>query len=241
MGERDRVASLVPSRFVPSGVLLLSAGAVVLFAPVVRADSTSPSASVTRPVVYLQAGFSTASPHMRGATAGGSVILHPDRRLAIEGSGAYLDRGEGSSALSLSAGLIVNLVSTEEKAVPYLVAGGGLFRASFDTRNARFSGPAPSGEMGTGRYRHVMEGEPPGWDLGELPPFYSDRVETLIAREGRSGRGSFNDPALSAGAGVRIRLGRSWSARQDARAQLLMRRGEVYTVWVFTIHVGRGF
>jgi len=42
----------VPSRFVPSGVLLLSAGAVVLFAPVVRADSTSPSASVTRPVVY---------------------------------------------------------------------------------------------------------------------------------------------------------------------------------------------
>jgi hypothetical protein len=95
--------------------------------------------------------------------------------------------------------------------------------------------------MGRGRYRHVMQGQPPGWDLGELPPFYSDRVESLIAAEGRNGSQSFNDPAVSIGVGVRIRLGRSWSARQDARAQLLMRSGEVYPVWVFTIHLGRGF
>jgi hypothetical protein len=95
--------------------------------------------------------------------------------------------------------------------------------------------------MGIRRYRHVMQGQPPGWDLGELPPFYSDRVEGLIAAEGRNGSRSFNDPAVSIGVGVRIRLGRSWSARQDARAQLLMRSGEVYPVWVFTIHLGRGF
>ena len=228
-------------RFVRCSVLLLSAGAVMAFAPPARAEATSRPGTDRRPAFYLQAGFSTASPHVRGATVGGSLLADLNRRLAVEGSAAYLDRGAGAWAASLSASLLLNLVSRNERAVPYLVAGGGLYRASFDTRNARFSGPALSGEMGTGRYRHVMEGEPPGWDLGELPPFYSDRVETLIAREGRGGRGSFNDPALSVGAGVRIRLGRGWSARQDARAQLLMRRGEVYTVWVFTIHVGRGF
>ncbi len=172
---------------------------------------------------------------------GGTLLVDVNRRLAVEGSGAYLDRGAGASAASLSVGLVLNLVSRDETAVPYLVAGGGLYRASFDTRNARFSGPAPSGEMGIRRYRHVMQGQPPGWDLGELPPFYSDRVEGLIAAEGRNGSRSFNDPAVSIGVGVRIRLGRSWSARQDARAQLLMRSGEFYPVWVFTIHLGRGF
>jgi hypothetical protein len=178
---------------------------------------------------------------MSGATAGGSVIVRQGRRLAFEGGAAYLNRGEGASALSLSAGVILNLLSTEEKAVPYIVGGGGVLRASFDTRNPRFSGAARSGEMGAGRYRHVMDGAPPGWDLGELPPFYGDRVQTLIARDGRTGRASFSDPALTLGAGVRVRLGRSWLAGQDARALLIMRSGSVYTLWTVTIHLGRSF
>ena len=220
---------------------LLSAAAVMAFATLARAEASARPGSDHRPAFYLQAGFATASPHVRGATVGGSLLVDVNQRLTVEGSGAYVDRGVGASATSLSVGLVLNLVSRDEAAVPYLVAGGGLYRASFDTRNARFSGPAPSGEMGIRRYRHVMQGQPPGWDLGELPPFYSDRVESLIAAEGRNGSQSFNDPAVSIGVGVRIRLGRSWSARQDARAQLLMRSGEVYPVWVFTIHLGRGF
>ena len=63
----------------------------------------------------------------------------------------------------------------------------------------------------------------------------------MIAREGRSGRRSFDDPALNLGAGMRIRLGKRWSLRQDARAQLVMRDGEVYSVGLFTIQAGRGF
>lgn len=222
-------------------VPLLCAAAVAACAPLARAEAASTPGSDHRPAFYLQAGFATASPHVRGATVGGSLLVDVTRRLAVEGSGAYLDRGAGASAASLSVGLVLNLLLSDETALPYLVVGGGLYRASFDTRNPRFSGPAPSGEMGIRRYRHVMAGQPPGWDLGELPPFYSDRVEGLIAAEGRNGSRSFNDPAVSIGVGVRIRLGRSWSARQDARAQLLMRSGEVYPVWVFTIHLGRGF
>lgn len=222
-------------------VPLLCAAAVAACAPLARAEAASTPGSDRRPAFYLQAGFATASPHVRGATLGGSLLVDLNPRLAVEGSGMYMDRGVGASAASLSADLLLNLVSRDESGVPYLLAGGGLFRASFDTRNARFSGPAPSGEMGRGRYRHVMEGQPPGWDLGEVPQFYSDRVETLIAQEGRSGSRSFNDPALSVGAGVRIRVGRSWSARQDARALLLIRSGRVYPVWVLTIHLGRGY
>jgi len=232
---------MVPECFARNGCLVLAAAALLGFPSVVGADSVSPSASGLGPELHVQTGLSTASPHMSGATAGGSVILHPDRRLAFEGSGAYLNRGDGASALSLSAGLILNLVPTEEKAVPYIVGAGGLLRASFDTRNPRFSGAARSGEMGVGRYRHVMAGAPPGWDLGELPPFYGDRVQALIARDGRTGRASFADAAVTLGTGVRVRFGRGWLAGQDARALLVLRSGSVYTLWVVTIHVGRAF
>ena len=232
---------MVPNGLVRTGARVLAAAALVGFPSVVAGDSASPYASVPGPELHLQTGLSTASPHMSGGTAGGSVILHEGRRLAFEGAASYLNRGSGSSALSLSAGVIVNLVSTEEKAVPYLVGGGGVLRASFDTRNPRFSGPARSGEMGAGRYRHVMKGSPPDWDLGELPPFYGGRLQSLIAREGRAGRASFSDPAVTLGAGVRIRLGRSWLAGQDARALLVLRSGSAYTLWVVTVHFGRAF
>ena len=232
---------MVPKRLVRTCARVLAAAALVGFPSVVAADSAPPSASTPGPELHLQTGLSTASPHTSGGTAGGSVILHEGRRLAFEGAASYLNRGPGSSALSLSAGVILNLVSKEEKAVPYLVGGGGVLRASFDTRNPRFFGAARSGEMGAGRYRHVMEGSPPDWDLGELPPFYGDRLQTLIAREGRTGRASFSDPAVTLGAGVRIRLGRSWLAGQDARALLVLRSGSAYTLWVVTVHFGRVF
>lgn len=230
-----------PKGLVRTGARVLAAAALVGFPSVVAADSAPPSTSTPGPELHLQTGLSTASPHMSGGTAGGSVILHEGRRLAFEGAASYLNRGPGSSALSLSAGVIVNLSSTEEKAVPYIVGGGGVLRALFDTRNPRFSGPARSGEMGAGRYRHVMTGSPPDWDLGELPPFYGDRLQALIARDGRTGRASFSDPALTLGTGVRVRLGRSWLAGQDARALLILRSGSVYTLWVVTIHLGRAF
>ena len=172
---------------------------------------------------------------------GGSLALPLGRRLALEGAAAYLDRGSGSSAATLFASVALDFARGDDGAVPYLVVGGGLYRATFDTRDARFSGPAPSGPMGTGRYRHVMNGGPPGWDLGQLPSFYGDRVGAVVVREGRTGALSFNDPALALGAGVRVRVGRAWSMRQDARAQLVMRNGDVYPVWLITLQLGRGF
>ncbi len=168
------------------------------------------------------------------------MLIALSQRLALEGSGAYLDRGSGASAASLSGSLVLNLGSGYGNAVPYIVGGVGFHRAAFDTRDPRFSGPAPAGEMGLGRYRHVMDGSPAGWDLGALPPFYAARVEGAIARDGRDGSRGFADPALAAGAGVRIRFGGSWSAREDVRVQVLIRSGQAYAVWSFTIQFGCG-
>lgn len=219
----------------------LLAAAVSFLAPSAWAESGPTAGSGNRRAAYVQAGFSTAAPHLGGAAGGGAVALRLSRRLALEGSAAYLDRGSGASAAAFSADLILDFAGPEETAVPYLTLGGGVYRAAFDTRDPRFSGPAASGPMGTGRYRHVMKGGTPGWDLGQLPPFYGDRVEAALASDGRREALSFNDPALALGAGVRTRLGRAWSLRQDMRAQLVARNGHVYAVGIFTLQLGHGF
>ena len=187
-----------------------------------------------------QAGFSTASPHMSGAAVGAALARDLGPRLALEVSGTYLDRGSGASAASLTSSLLVRLVPRQDKAVPYLAVGGGLYRTAFDTHDPRFSGARVSGLMGSGRYRHTMPPSPPGWDFGQAPDFYGGRLADAIAREGRTNV-SFSDPTLTIGAGIWVRLGRSWSIRQDARAQVIVRSGTAYTVGVFTLQVGRGF
>lgn len=221
--------------------VLVVAAAVLLASPGAWAETHAASGGGERTVAYVQGGFSTASPHMSGVAVGGSLVLDLSGGFALEGSGAYVDRGAGSTATSLSVNAILHLASRDEEAVPYLVAGAGLYRASFDTRIARFDGPAPSGPMGSGRYRHVMKPSPPGWDLGELPAFYADRVAAGIASEGRTGVLTFADPAVGLGAGMRVRLGRAWAMRQDARVQLVMRNGDVYALGAFTVQVGRDF
>ncbi len=172
-------------------VFLIGAAAVLLASPGAWAE-TRASWGGERTAAYVQGGFSTASPHMSGVAVGASLVLDLNRSFALEGSGSYVDRGAGSEAASLSVNAILHLASRDEEAVPYLVAGAGLYRASFDTRIARFAGPAPSGPMGSGRYRHIMKPSPPGWDVGELPAFPA--LAASVA--GRLGVVAFLSPLL---------------------------------------------
>jgi hypothetical protein len=220
--------------------LTLCAVLLGAFVPFARATSAAPPAGPGTEL-HVQVGLAASSPHRDGPAAGGTVLLQPGRRVAFEGAATYLGRGQDAWALSLSSSLILDLLPPEEKTVPYLVGGGGVLRASFDTRSPRFSGAGPSGEMGTGRYEHVMDAPPRGWDLGELPAFYADRVEASIARDGGRGRATFTDPALTLGAGVKLRLGRGWMVGPDARALLAFRSGRVYTLWLASIRLGWGF
>src|SRR5574341_857553 len=54
-----------------------------------------------------------------GAALGGSFTFGLTERLAIEGTGTYLTRGSGAEALSLNLGVLVNLLPSNRRAIPY--------------------------------------------------------------------------------------------------------------------------
>ena len=95
-----------------------------------EADDGVERQRMERTSAHLQAGYSSGGAGMGGAALGGVLIRDLGRRFAVEASAAYLGRGMGASAVTVSAALLVHLRPTGEKAVPYLAAGGGLYRAS---------------------------------------------------------------------------------------------------------------
>lgn len=205
------------------------------------ADANQHDAAPKRTALYLQAGLSSGSYDMGGAALGGTIVRDLGSRLALEGSGAYLTHGMGSNAVSLSANLLVQLRPRDEKVVPYLAAGGGLYRTSFDMGDRGWG--STGGMMGYGMGYGMM-----GWGSGAsgstvpMPMFYANR---LAGRPGGRpqgfGRESFTDPAVSLGGGLRVDLGSRVFLRPDARALIVTAEGDTHTVAVFTVNVGYGF
>lgn len=197
------------------------------------------SASLPRTALYIQAGVSSGTYHMGGAALGGTVVRDLGSRLAIEGSGAYLGHGMGSSALALSANLLVQLRSRNEKVVPYVALGGGLYRTSFDMGDGR------SGSMGGMMNYGMMNWGPAStWPNSgvAMPMFYANRLARRMDWQARGfGRESFNDPALNVGAGLRIDLGSRLFLRPDVRALVVTADGDTHTVGIFTVNFGYGF
>lgn len=229
--------------------------AVFLAAP---AGAESPQApEAPRTVASLQAGFSSGSMGSHGASLGGAIVTDLGSRLALEATGAHHGQGMGADSFSASASLHLLLRPRSERAVPYLTVGGGVYRASFDMGNARFSGPmrggsangARSGMTGSGYGQYGMMGAgypaagPGAWSYGSMPMFYGSRMgATAFGPDGRPfGHRSFTDPAVSAGAGLRIGLGSNAVLRPDARALIVLANGDSRTVGVFTVNVGYAF
>jgi len=86
-----------------------------------------------------------------GPLAGAAIGWEVTPAIAIEGSGHWLDRGSGAdafaAALKVQAGLMV-----PHRAVPFLEAGIGLYRAWFD----------PAADTVPDFYRHRMAATTPG-------------------------------------------------------------------------------
>ena len=193
----------------------------------------------------MQAGYSSGSSDMGVAALGGMLVRDVTSRLSVEASAAYLGHGMGSNGLGASAALLVHLRPTREKAVPYLVAGGGLYRASFHMGNGRFNGPMDMGGSMMNGFGMMRVGSMPSdtrWDFGQMPHFYGRRLADG-AGDGRpsSGHRSFTDPAISLGAGIRIDLGSRLYLRPDARALVVTSSRDANTVGVFTINLGYRF
>lgn len=203
------------------------------------------SGHAEKTAVCMQAGYSSGSSAMGGAALGAMLVRDVTGRLAIEASASYLGHGMGSSGLSASAVLLVHLRPAREKAVPYLVAGGGLYRASFDMGNDRYHGPMNmGGSMMDGFGMMGPGGAPAGtsWSYGQMPHFYGRRLADDAGTEGPfHGDSSFTDPAISLGGGIRIDLGSRLYLRPDARALVVTSSGDTNTVGVFTVNLGYRF
>jgi len=222
-------------------VLVLGCAALPAIA---SAEETDVGAGNKKTTVYLQAGYSPSSWHM-GAALGGVLVRDITSRLSAEASASYLGRGMGANGVSASAALLVHLRPRHEKAVPYLAAGGGVYRASFEMGNPRFNGPMNmGGSMMDGLGMMGMGSAPAGttWNYGQMPHFYGARLtDQPGAQEPYYGQRSFTDPVVSLGGGIRIDLGSRLYLRPDARALVVVSSGEASPVGLFTVNLGYRF
>jgi len=211
---------------------------------IASAQETGEGTGTEKTAVYLQAGYSPSSWHMGGAALGGVLVRDLTSRLSAEASASYLGRGMGSNGLSASAALLVHLRPTHEKAVPYLAAGGGFYRASFDMGSDRFTGPMDMGGSmmgGSGMMGMGWTGADQ-WDFGQMPHFYGARLaDQPGAQEPYDGQRSFTDPVVSIGGGIRIDLGSRLYLRPDVRALMVVSEGETSTSSLFTVNLGYRF
>jgi len=196
--------------------------------------------------VYLQTGYTSSPGHMGGAAFGGTFTRDLTGRLSAEALVSYLGRGMGSSGLAASAGLLLNLRPAHEKAVPYLAAGGGIYRASFDMGSGRFSGPMNMGGSmmgGAGMMGGVGSWNPTAqWDYGQMPHFYGGRLGgDQGGPQPYGGQRSLTDPVVSFGGGIRIDLGSRLYLRPDLRALMVVSGGDTSTSGLFTVSLGYRF
>lgn len=222
--------------------LVLGCAAIPMIAV---AEGKGAATGAEKTAVYMQAGYSSGSSDMGGAALGGMLVRDLTSRLSIEASASYLGHGMGSNGLSASAALLVHLRPTAEKAVPYLAAGGGLYRASFYMGNGRFGGPMNmGGSMMDGFGMMGLGSAPAGtpWSYGQMPHFYGSRLANRTGTQGPYyGDRSFTDPAISLGGGIRIDVGSRLYLRPDARALLVTSRGDMNTVGVLSVNLGYRF
>lgn len=73
-----------------------------------------------------------------GAVVGGTAAWQVSRWVAVEGRGGWFDCGTGASGFGADLNALVGFVP-KQRVTPYVSAGFGLYRASFDSS----SGPMP--------------------------------------------------------------------------------------------------
>jgi opacity protein-like surface antigen len=240
----------------PRNVVVLVAVTLLCATGAHAQSEVSPGSSVS-----LVAGVA-ASGDVTGAVLGGSFLFDASRWIGLEGEATYVDRGAGADAFTVSGGVLVNLVPSYRRVVPYAAVGGGLYRVSFDLGNRNMFGAAselfPAGSYvcpapGTGIGVGPGPGFGPGtgvcsadvagyWGVGRMPAFYGRRMGAIaVPGAGAWGHRSFNDPAATIGGGVRFNVSDHVMIRSDVRARLIFADGETDTMGTFAFNVGYRF
>ena len=238
-------------------IYAVTAAMMVLIAAQATAQSeVAPRASVS----FL--GGAASTDEVTGAVLGGSVLFDMNDRVGIEGEATYLDRGVGVDALSASGSVLVNLLPSHRRIVPYAAGGGGLYRASFDLNSGYMFGPwgsqfspgaticaAPGTGMGFGTGPGFGAGTgicPAGTagyiGVGRMPEFYGRRLGPMVLPdEGIWSKRAFTDPAATIGGGVRFNVSDRLMVRPDIRARFIFGDGDTYVMAVVAFNVGYRF
>ena len=238
-------------RLITLSVFVLSATAAPSYAQVV----TSTPTIAPRGAVIGAGGLSAASGTSGGAF-GVTATFNLTERLAVEGNGVFSMAHGSMDTQSVTGSLLVNLLPARESArvVPYVAGGIGLYRASLDMDGmgfgsfmSQYSGYSGMMSLPTGGFG-MMQGTTEQYNAGapvytpaDLPMFYANRMGMLTPTNGRFGRQSFTDPAVSIGVGAQIRAGEHFVVRPDARAITAIANGDRRTMGVVTIGLGYGF
>ena len=232
-------------------------GAAALLASTAFAQSDiAPRTTVS----FVGGAGSTSS--RTGVALGGSWLFDFNDRASMEAQGTYLDRGAGTDALSVTASVLVNLVSSRGRIVPYAALGGGLYRTSFELTNPAFLGPigaefGPGSVVcpapGTGVGPGPGAGFGPGtgicpsniagyWGVGQMPHFYARRLGPMAVPAGDAWDDRhFTDPAMSVGGGLRFNVNQYLMIRPDVRALVVFANRDTHTLGVFGVQLGYRF
>jgi hypothetical protein len=160
----------------------------------------------------ISAGASRANGDTGGAV-GGSASWELTTYFALEGAGRWMDRGEAPGAFAGELCARVGLGGTRDGAIPYLVAGVGAHRRTFDVHG-------------------------PG-EAAALPEFYRRRVALSAGSVGA--RQTFTDPTIVVGVGVDVAISRTVVLRPDVRAIVVVDGRRRDTVVAATVGVGYRF
>lgn len=205
--------------------LLLSAGSSF-------AQPYPSMATDERPIgLYLEGGLAAGSSETGGAI-GGAFTLDVTDRLGLEVTGGFLDRGPAIDAWSGSASLLVYLLPAGEDVVPFLAAGGGVYRSTVDFGDPRFAG---------------SRGNVPWmYGAGTYGPMYGSAYGSMYGAGyghgfGMGGHMSSTDPVFPLGGGLRWNASERLSVRASARALVVAAEGEAFTVGLFTVGFGLRF
>ena len=177
--------------------------------------------------VSMQAGFTSGSMDEWGGALGATLLQELGSRWALEASAAYYGESMAADSLSLNANILYHLRPTHERASPYLAVGGGLYHTSFDRGDPRLYQDAHAMHRRGGAMR----------DMGMVGEMYGRGDDGDAGGHNRS----FTDPAISAGAGIRINLGSKMFLRPDGRVLVVMSGGDSLTVGVLAVNFGWRF
>jgi len=193
----------------------------------------------------------TAGSSDTGVALAGAISVDVGNRATLEGTVGMADRGPGAEATFAFGAVLVHLLPSSHRAVPYAAVGGGVYRATFDLNHQRFFGGmgstyAPGTVMTplTSMHGFSMMGGASSQTLGtfypgQMPTFYAQRMGVMsVPANSAWGMRGFADPAITVGGGVTIRLSDHLFLRPDARALVVFGNGDRYTIGLVSIGLG---